>query len=144
MLAEHFRLMAGYNAWANGQVYDAASGLPESEYRLARPAAYFGSIHATLNHLLLVDRLWFGRLDGVALEGITGLDQILCEDLATLRRAREAEDDRIITLIDGLSEAALDSEARELTDSKVSRNDLAELLTGLAAQLKKGSKTRKG
>ncbi|MBT8104298.1 MAG: hypothetical protein HKO69_03270 [Woeseiaceae bacterium] len=41
-------------------------------------------------------------------------------------------------------QAALDSETRELTDSKVSRDDLAELLTGIAAQLKKGSKARKG
>jgi hypothetical protein len=41
-------------------------------------------------------------------------------------------------------EAALDSETRELTDSKVGRDDLAELLTGLAAQIKKGRKAGKG
>ena len=106
MLHDHFRTLARFNAWANARVYDAASALPEGEYKKARPAAYFGSIHGTLNHLLATDRLWFGRVEGVD-RGVTALDQILCADLAALRTAREAEDQRIIALVDGLDEAAL-------------------------------------
>jgi uncharacterized damage-inducible protein DinB len=94
----------------------AAAGLPEAEYRKARPAAFFGSIHGTLNHLLLTDRVWFGRIEGAVPEGITGLDQILYDDLESLRAAREAEDRRIVDLIGRLSAAEL---ARDLhyTDS---------------------------
>jgi len=40
------------------------AALDESEYRKPRDCAFFGSIHGTLNHLLLVDLLWFKRLAG--------------------------------------------------------------------------------
>ncbi|MHC4984442.1 MAG: DinB family protein [Planctomycetota bacterium] len=106
MLQDHFRTLARFNAWANTRVYDAVGALPDGEYGKARPAAYFGSIHGTLNHLLVVDRLWFGRVEGVN-PGITGLDQILHDSFDELRRVREAEDARIIALVDGLDEAAL-------------------------------------
>ncbi|MFQ5776219.1 MAG: DinB family protein [Kiloniellaceae bacterium] len=116
MLHEHFRTMARYNAWANGEVYDAASGLPEAEYKRERPAAFFGSIHATLNHLLVVDRLWFGRVEGVD-PGPLRLDQILNDDFDALRAARAAEDRRIIDLVEGLDEDALAGD-RTFKDTK--------------------------
>ncbi len=64
MMLEHFRLLAGFNRWANGRVYDAAAALGEADYCKTRACAFFGSIHGTLNHLLVVDLLWFGRLVG--------------------------------------------------------------------------------
>lgn len=117
MLAEHFRTIASYNAWANGQVYDAANALPEAEYRKRRPAGFFGSIHATLNHLLVVDRLWSGRIEGQGPGDITGLDQILYDDLSALRTAREDEDRRIVGLVDALDEAAL-AGTRDFKDTR--------------------------
>ena len=104
-------MMGRFNAWANRRVYDAAAGLDDAECRKARPAAFFGSIHGTLNHLLVVDLLWFGRIEGTD-PGVTGLDQILYDDLAELRAAREAEDARIVGLIDAMSE---DDLAREVS-----------------------------
>ena len=62
MMIEHFRLLAGFNRWANGRVYDAAAALRTADYYKTRACAFFGSIHGTLNHLLVVDLLWFGRL----------------------------------------------------------------------------------
>jgi uncharacterized damage-inducible protein DinB len=106
MLHDHFRSLARFNAWANRRIYDAVEALPAGEYDKPRPAAYFGSIHGTLNHLLATDRLWFGRIEGVE-RGVTALDQILCEDLAPLRAARAAEDARIVALVDALDEGAL-------------------------------------
>ena len=64
MLDEHFRLLAGFNAWANRRLYEAVADLPDAEYRKARACAFFTSVHGTLNHLLVVDRLWFGRVEG--------------------------------------------------------------------------------
>lgn len=107
MIGEHFRTLARYAAWANGLVYEAAAALPEAAYRQARPAAYFTSIHGTLNHILLVDLLWFGRLAGTPAQGIERLDQILYEDLPSLDAARQAEDERIVRLVDGLDTDAL-------------------------------------
>jgi uncharacterized damage-inducible protein DinB len=99
--------MARFNAWANVRLYDCVSGLSEEDYRKDRKA-YFGSIHHTLNHLLVVDRMWTGRLK-VTDHGIRSLDQILYDDFESLRRARREEDDGLVALVDGLSEDALQS-----------------------------------
>ena len=101
-----FSLMAGFNGWANDRLYDCISGLADEAYREDR-GAFFGSIHNTLNHLLVVDRLWTGRIEGVA-HGIRSLDQILFDDFAALREARKAEDRRLIDVVDGLSDAQLE------------------------------------
>ncbi len=110
MLQDHFRMMGRFNAWANRRVYDAVAGLGDDDYRKTRPAAFFGSIHNTLNHLLVVDLLWFGRIEGTD-PGIASLDQIVHDGLAELRAARAAEDARIVGLIDAMSEDELTREA---------------------------------
>ncbi len=106
MLATQFQTLAGYNAWANRTVYDAAALLSGAECRKDRAAAYFGSILKTLNHLLVVDYLWFPRLNGISPSDLK-LDQVLHDDLVELRVAREAEDARIVAQVDALGEAAL-------------------------------------
>lgn len=55
--------MARYNAWQNDSVIAAADGLSESARREDR-GAFFGSIHATLNHILWADAIWLHRLAG--------------------------------------------------------------------------------
>ncbi len=100
-------LMARFNTWVNKRLYGCVAGLSDADYRKDRKA-YFGSIHNTLNHLLVVDRTWTGRIKGVD-HGITSLDQILHDDFAALRAAREAEDAGLIELVDGLSDEELQS-----------------------------------
>ena len=60
---EYARLMARYNAWQNKNLIGAAEGLEPAELTRDR-AAFFGSIQATLNHLLWADQLWMSRLAG--------------------------------------------------------------------------------
>jgi uncharacterized damage-inducible protein DinB len=105
MTPEHFRTLARYNQWANRRLYDACARLDDAEYRRPRPA-FFGSIHGTLNHLLVGDRVWLGRIEHVE-SGVRALDQILYDDFGELRAAREAEDRRIVALADRLDAAAL-------------------------------------
>jgi len=100
-----FPMLAHYNAWANGQVYAAAAALSDADYRADR-GAFFKSVHGTLNHLLVADRLWMKRFTGTG-EAPNRLDEILHEDLSELRAAREAEDRRIITYAEGLTEESL-------------------------------------
>jgi uncharacterized damage-inducible protein DinB len=57
--------MARYNAWMSDRLYAACAELPEEE-RTRDRGAFFGSIHATLNHLLWGDRMWLGRFTGPA------------------------------------------------------------------------------
>ena len=99
-------LFTGYNAWANRTLYDAAQDLGETACRETRPAAYFGSILGTLNHILVTDYLWFPRLNGISRTDLK-LNQTLFDDLPSLRAAREAEDARIIAQVGGLDEAGL-------------------------------------
>lgn len=97
--------MARYNRWANTTLYDACARLDEVTYKAPRPA-FFGSIHRTLNHILVCDRLWLGRIVGNPVQGLT-LDTELHGDLPGLRAAREAEDARIIEIVAAIEEEAL-------------------------------------
>jgi uncharacterized damage-inducible protein DinB len=105
MATENFRQLAAYNHWANLRLYGAALELPEEAYR--RPTGvFFGSLHGTLNHLLLTDRIWLKRLTGSG-EHPDRLDAILYDDRRDLLAARIAEDARLKDLIDGYREADL-------------------------------------
>jgi uncharacterized damage-inducible protein DinB len=104
-MPDRYRMFAGYNAWANQRLYDAAAALPEEQYYADR-GAFFKSVHGTLNHLLVTDRIWLQRMTGTG-DAPDRLDAILFEGLPDLRTAREAEDARLIAYTDGLTEQQL-------------------------------------
>ena len=106
MTPEHFQTFARYNAWANDRLYAACAQLPDADFRASRQA-FFGSILGTLNHILVGDRAWLGRIQDVP-SGITQLDETLFDNLADLKQARVAEDERILTLTDTLDAESLD------------------------------------
>lgn len=105
MTADYFPTLARYNRWANRRLYTACAELSDADYRKQRPA-FFKSIHGTLNHLLVGDRIWLARIEGAA-SGIDTLDQMLHDDFAALEAARKAMDDKLIALVDGMGEARL-------------------------------------
>ena len=107
MTINQFRQLAAYNRWANARLYAAALDLSNQAYRL-HIGVLFGSLHGTLNHLLLTDRLWLRRLTSEG-EHPNRLDAILYEDRAELTRARIAEDNRLIAVVERYDEAALAS-----------------------------------
>jgi uncharacterized damage-inducible protein DinB len=98
----HFRQMAAYNRWANGKIYEAVGQLSPAAF-VAPRVGFFPSLAKTLNHLLVGDTAWTGRLDGTGSPGIHSLDQQLHAEFAPLRAAREKLDARIIAFVDGLS-----------------------------------------
>ena len=104
-MSDRLPVLARYNAWANHRLYDAVERLPDAQYRADR-GAFFKSLHGTLNHLLVTDRIWMARFAGTA-PATHRLDAILHDDLDALRAARGEEDTRIITYVDGLDAAAL-------------------------------------
>ena len=55
--------MAAYNKWQNDSIYAAADTLDDAARQIDR-GAFFGSIHATLNHLLWGNRIWMSRFTG--------------------------------------------------------------------------------
>ena len=129
-LLSHFRMLSRYNRLANERLYAACAGLSDPE-RTKDRGAFFGSIHATLNHILVGDRIWMTRFEGGEAPS-TNLDAILYEDFNGLRKARVCEDARIeaytaslTTELVGGTIAYVNNEGREF------RDPVAVLLTHL-------------
>ena len=101
-MKETFQMFAAYNRWANRAVYAAARELTEDELN-RNQGAFFGSMIGTLNHLLVADRVWMHRFTGTG-EAPKALDTVLHPGLDDLETARNAEDERILSWIDGLTE----------------------------------------
>src|SRR5260370_37269789 len=100
-LVMQFNAMARYNTWMNRRIYEICAALSDEE-RKRDLRAFFGSIHRTLNHLLLTDRVQLGRFigkdrtqtfdhGGKAIT-INSLDQELYANFDLLRREREKTD----------------------------------------------------
>ncbi|MGQ0546063.1 MAG: DinB family protein [Betaproteobacteria bacterium] len=88
------RAMAPYNRWMNERLYECCAKIPDTE-RKRDVGAFFKSIHGTLNHLLLGDRIWMGRFTGKPFAA-TSLAQELHAGFDALRAEREALDGAII------------------------------------------------
>ena len=106
-MKEHFALMAKYNTWANARLFRMAGQLSDEQYR-RDVSAYFKSLHGTLNHLLVADRIWMLRLTGTGVAP-SRLDSILCDDLAVLTEARRAEDERLVSFVESLTDEQLEA-----------------------------------
>lgn len=126
-LKSHFVTIAKYNTWANARLYKMARELPNEAYR-KNVGAYFGSLQGTLNHILNADRIWMRRMTGTG-EHPDKLNAIAFADLPSLQAAREAEDDRILQFVEGLTDADLDQEwSYHTLDGKPQRQPLSEIL----------------
>ena len=112
-MKSRYVMFAAYNRWANKRLYGAAAALPDDDYRADR-GAFFGSIHGTLNHVLVGDRIWMHVFTG---EGVKPreLNAILYDDVVELRAARRAEDKRITRYVAALSEGDLAGTVRYRT-----------------------------
>lgn len=105
MNPEQAATLARYNQWMNAGLYEVCAGLSDQQRKTDR-GLFFGSIHGTLNHLLLADKVWMGRFTGEPFH-VSGLDQELHADFAELRDARTETDRLILEWSRGLTEAEL-------------------------------------
>ncbi len=69
---DYMKLMAAYNRWQNQSHYRAASSLSEAARQEPR-GAFFGSIHATLSHILWGDQIWMSRFAGTPAPKASGI-----------------------------------------------------------------------
>ncbi|HBZ70985.1 MAG TPA: damage-inducible protein DinB [Deltaproteobacteria bacterium] len=104
---EHCRLMARYNRWMNEKLYTLCATLSDAERKKDR-RAFFRSIHGTLNHLLLGDRIWLGRFLGQPFH-VESLAQELYSDFDELRGERARTDDAIDAFVAGLTRKKLEA-----------------------------------
>ena len=120
-LIAHFQTLARYNTLANRRLYDACARLDDFELKVDR-RGFFRSIHGTLNHIMVGDRIWLARFGGAEVLS-SELDRILYDGFAALRQARKAEDMRIEDFALGMTEAFIagsisyvNNEDRQITD----------------------------
>jgi len=99
------RTLARYNAWMNERIYAICSSIADDE-RKKDVGAFFKSIHGTLNHLLLADRIWMGRFQGSPYK-VGSLSQELYSDFEELHRERAAMDKSIGEWAETLTPEAL-------------------------------------
>lgn len=105
MKSEHARTLAQYNRWMNQRLYEVCGTLSDADRKEDR-AAFFSSIHGTLNHLLLGDRLWMGRFTLKPFP-VESLDQELYADWKELCRERGLTDNDIIEWAENLTDTDL-------------------------------------
>lgn len=109
-MKSRYQMFAGYNAWCNERLYAAVAAVSDADYRADR-GAFFKSVHGTLNHLLVGDRIWMRRFTGVG-EMPPSLDAILYDDFEALRAARRSEDTLISRYVARLSDSDLNGTLR--------------------------------
>lgn len=102
-LLESYVLLAKYNQWFNERLYKACETLSDEERKRDR-GAFFGSIHHTLMHLVLADKMWLRRFvsqqtvfaalppDLLAVPDGSDYTSDLHPDWLDLQQAREALD----------------------------------------------------
>lgn len=80
---------ARYHRWATEILVASTEPIPDAD-RKADAGLYFRSIHGTLNHLLLADRIWMSRFTG-RWYPVDSLADELESDFARLAAALRAE-----------------------------------------------------
>lgn len=106
---EYPRLMARYNRWQNRSLY-AAAGTLDDVARTQHRGAFFGSIHATLCHILWADQTWMSRLADWSPPKVGSIrDSVgMIADWSDLARDRASFDDRLVGWADALEAAAVE------------------------------------
>jgi uncharacterized damage-inducible protein DinB len=125
---DYFATMARYNHWMNDRLYAICAEFTDAERKTDR-GAFFKSIHGTLNHILVGDRIWLGRLTGKTGQ-VSRLDQELHANFAELLTERRQIDGDIDAWVADLTDARL---AERLTFRRVIDDQERTLPVWLAA-----------
>ena len=94
------------NAWANHRLLAACADLSQGDFAAPR-GGFFGSLRATLNHILYVDWYYVDALEGGSLGPAAWRDEEPCKTLADLQREQAAVDRRLVAFCEALDEPAL-------------------------------------
>ncbi len=111
---DYFQTMSRYNRWMNDKIYLVCAAIPD-DVRRADKGAWFRSMHGTLNHLLLADRIWLGRFVHQPFSFVS-LDQEIYSDFDELRRERVRTDEALQAWVNSLTEDAL-AQPLSMTDA---------------------------
>jgi uncharacterized damage-inducible protein DinB len=100
------RMLARYNKWSNGVMFDAVAKLPPGEATKPRQSLFKNMVH-TLNHNYVIDRIFQAHLEQRE-HGYSARNTTDHPPLEELWRAQREVDDWYIAWSDAMSDAALD------------------------------------
>ncbi len=107
-MAHYFTRLARYHAWATHRLLSDLAQLSDDEWHRDL-RLFFGSVHRTVNHLLVTDNTWYARFaDGTSPR--IALDAELHADRAAVCAALAEAVDRWGTWTNTLDAARFDSE----------------------------------
>lgn len=109
----YFQTLATYHRLANLHLLRCLEPVSDADY-YGDHGLFFKSIHRTLNHILLVDRLYHGRITGKAFE-VTGLGQELVQDRRELAVEMQRHGERWKEVIAGIDAARMQGTLRYLS-----------------------------
>ena len=101
-----FRKLAQANRLANARLHRACGLLEPAELTAPRPA-FFRTIQATLNHILMVDRFYLNALLGHHLDRALLDEATFCPDLPTLAGWQETSDLALLAHLESLTPVSL-------------------------------------
>jgi uncharacterized damage-inducible protein DinB len=115
MSLEFFRLLFRYNRWANDLVLERSASVPQPDYMENVPGLSFGSLHATLVHILVGELVWLARWQGGRppehLKDARVADQIAAGEIPTfdaLRVLWDEEQAKMARYLAGVTDDDLD------------------------------------
>ncbi|WP_372824579.1 DinB family protein [Polaromonas sp.] len=129
---DNYRFLARYNRWMNQRLYASCDTLGDEERKRQR-GAFFGSIHHTLTHLVLADKMWLHRFASqetvfaalspalLALPEGSDYSSDLHPDWQDLRQTRDALDEMIEQWLAGMAQDFLTSAMRYTNTKGVQR-----------------------
>lgn len=130
-MAQHYQRMAENNLWSNFRLQQACLALDSEDYHAPR-ASFFGSLHATLVHILIVDQLYLARMSEGARPRGGVRDEADYRDRDKLFRAQETCDRELLTFCYAIDEADLARVVRFTNSEGVANTDsVAAVLTHL-------------
>lgn len=106
----YFQTLAAYHRLANRRLLEALEPVSDADY-YGEQGLFFKSIHRTLNHILLVDRLYHGRICGPPFD-VTDLNHELFKDRIRLSAEIEQCGERWADVIQNISVARMQSMLR--------------------------------
>jgi uncharacterized damage-inducible protein DinB len=129
-LVQTFRAFAHNNAWANHRLLNACAHLTQQEFEAER-TSFFPSLHATLNHIYVIDLFYIDALEGGWLGPKAWDNPVPYPSLAKLRTAQAAIDRRLIKFCDTLTPVLLAGIVRINRDTSVQTERCDRLLMHL-------------
>lgn len=129
-LCQYLVRQARNNRWSNHRLHTACARLSDLDY-FAQRRSYFGSIHAHLDHIVVVDWLYLERLTGNTLLP-ADLSEPMHENLVSLMLDQSKADQALIGFCEALT---ADSLGHEVTFSLLSGATYTERVGDVLAHL---------